>query len=94
MSTSGVKCYYEFMGTEQFANPITLISTYSRVSTARQEEERTIEVQLGTLRDFAREHGYTIVKEYIDDGWSGDILRGRRSTSCARTPKRRCGRQS
>ncbi|MGA8290949.1 MAG: recombinase family protein, partial [Rhodoplanes sp.] len=44
------------------------------VSTARQEEERTIEVQLGTLRDFAREHGYTIVKEYIDDGWSGDIL--------------------
>ena len=58
----------------QFANPITLISTYARVSTARQEEERTIEVQLGTLRDFARERGYTIVKEYIDDGWSGDIL--------------------
>ena len=62
------------MGTEQFTNPITLIATYARVSTARQEEERTIEVQLGTLRDFARERGYTIVKEYIDDGWSGDIL--------------------
>ena len=62
------------MGTDQFTNPITLISTYARVSTARQEEERTIEVQLGALRDFAREHGYTIVKEYIDDGWSGDIL--------------------
>ena len=72
--TSGVKCFYELMGTEQFANPITLIATYARVSTARQEEERTIEVQLGTLRDFARERGYTIVKEYIDDGWSGDIL--------------------
>ena len=53
---------------------MTLISTYARVSTARQEEARTIEVQLGTLRDFARERGYTIVKEYIDDGWSGDIL--------------------
>jgi site-specific DNA recombinase len=26
------------------------------------------------LRDFARQHGYSIVKEYIDDGWSGDIL--------------------
>ena len=62
------------MRTEQLANPITLISTYARVSTARQEEEGTIEVQLGALRDFAREHGYTIVKEYIDDGWSGDIL--------------------
>ena len=62
------------MDTEQFANPITLIATYARVSTARQEEERTIEVQLGALRDFARERGYTVVKEYIDDGWSGDIL--------------------
>ena len=62
------------MSVDPIANPITLISTYARVSTARQEEERTIEVQLGALRDFAREHGYTIVKEYIDDGWSGDIL--------------------
>ena len=62
------------MRTDPIPNPITLISTYARVSTARQEEERTIEVQLGALRDFAREHGYTIVKEYIDDGWSGDIL--------------------
>ena len=62
------------MGNEQFTNPITLIATYARVSSARQEEEGTIEVQLGALRDFARGHGYTIVKEYIDDGWSGDIL--------------------
>ena len=62
------------MRVDPITNPITLISTYARVSTARQEEERTIEVQLGALRDFAREHGYTIVKEYIDDGWSGDIL--------------------
>ena len=62
------------MGTEQFTNSITLIATYARVSTARQEEEGTIEVQLGALRDFARERGYTVVKEYIDDGWSGDIL--------------------
>ena len=62
------------MSVDPIANPITLISTYARVSTARQEEEGTIEVQLGTLRDFARERGYTIVKEYIDDGWSGDIL--------------------
>ena len=62
------------MRVDPIPNPITLIATYARVSTARQEEERTIEVQLGALRDFAREHGYTIVKEYIDDGWSGDIL--------------------
>jgi site-specific DNA recombinase len=51
-----------------------LVSIYGRVSTARQEEEGTIETQLAVLRDFARQHGHTIVKEYIDDGWSGDIL--------------------
>lgn len=26
------------------------------------------------MRDFAKEKGYSIVKEYTDDGWSGDIL--------------------
>ncbi|MGY3695036.1 site-specific DNA recombinase [Bradyrhizobium sp. USDA 3240] len=51
-----------------------LIAIYARVSTARQEEEGTVETQLIALRDFAHQHGYSIVKEYIDDGWSGDIL--------------------
>src|SRR5215471_11345075 len=51
-----------------------LIATYARVSTARQEEEGTIENQLSALRDHAQISGYTIVKEYIDDGWSGDML--------------------
>ena len=51
-----------------------LIAVYARVSTARQEEEKTIETQLSAVREFAKENGYTIVKEYIDDGWSGDIL--------------------
>jgi site-specific DNA recombinase len=58
----------------QMVGPVNLIAIYARVSTARQEEEGTIEVQLGTLRDFARQHGYKVVKEYIDDGWSGDVL--------------------
>lgn len=51
-----------------------LIAVYARVSTARQEEDGTIETQLSVLRDHAQQHGHTIVKEYIDDGWSGDIL--------------------
>lgn len=57
--------------------PVTstkLIAVYARVSTARQEEEGTVETQLIALRDFAHQHGYRIVKEFIDDGWSGDIL--------------------
>lgn len=56
-------------------NKITkLIAVYARVSTARQEEEGTIQTQLSAIKDHADENGYTIVKIYQDDGWSGDIL--------------------
>ena len=51
-----------------------LIAVYGRVSTSAQEIQETIEVQLLEVRKFACEHGYTIVKEYLDNGWSGDIL--------------------
>ncbi len=51
-----------------------LIATYARVSTARQEEEQTIQTQILTLKDFAQKNGYTIVKGYTDEGWSGDML--------------------
>lgn len=51
-----------------------LIAIYARVSTARQEEEQTIQTQLGTLREFAEKNHYRIVEEYVDDGWSGDVL--------------------
>lgn len=54
--------------------PIKLIATYSRVSTSNQEEQQTIKNQLNALRDFAKQNNYAIVEEYVDDGWSGDIL--------------------
>lgn len=53
---------------------VKLIALYARVSTSRQEEEQTIQNQLLVLREFAQKGDYRIVKEYIDDGWSGDIL--------------------
>lgn len=53
---------------------IKLIATYSRVSTSNQEEQQTIQNQLNALKDFAKENNYTIVENYVDDGWSGDIL--------------------
>jgi site-specific DNA recombinase len=62
------------MNHEELAPTTKLIAIYARVSTARQEEDGTIETQLSPLREFAQQHGYTIVKEYTDDGWSGDIL--------------------
>lgn len=51
-----------------------LIAIYARVSTARQEEEETIKTQLSAVKEFADRQGYRVVQEYIDDGWSGDIL--------------------
>ena len=53
---------------------IRLIAIYARVSTARQEDENTIETQLFAIREFAKTNGYKIVQEFIDDGWSGDML--------------------
>ena len=53
---------------------IQLIAVYARVSTARQEEEGTIETQLSAIREFASKNNYTIVKDYVDNGWSGDML--------------------
>jgi site-specific DNA recombinase len=55
-------------------NPTKLIAVYARVSTTKQEEEQTIKNQLDTCKEFAQKHGYTIVKEYTDEGWSGDLL--------------------
>src|ERR1700730_9524001 len=56
------------------AKPIKLIAIYARVSTARQEEEETVKTQLSAIREFAKKNEYVIAQEYIDDGWSGDIL--------------------
>ena len=53
---------------------VRLTAVYGRVSTAKQEEDGTIETQLTAVRDYAQQHGLSIVKEYIDDGWSGDVL--------------------
>ena len=51
-----------------------VVAIYGRVSTSNQENEGTIETQLSAIRQFAKENGYIIVKEYLDNGWSGDTL--------------------
>lgn len=47
---------------------------YARVSTERQEREKTIESQLEELRKVCEQNGVEVVKEYIDNGWSGSTL--------------------
>ena len=47
---------------------------YARVSTQLQEKERTIDSQLAELRRQIAKNGDELIKEYIDDGYSGAYL--------------------
>lgn len=51
-----------------------LAAIYARVSTARQEEEQTIKTQLSAVNEFVQKNDFKVVEEYVDEGWSGDIL--------------------
>lgn len=58
---------------DKISKTIKFIAVYARVSTSNQEDQKTVEAQLSEVRAFAKDK-YTIVKEYVDEGWSGDIL--------------------
>ena len=47
---------------------------YARVSSERQEKERTIGSQLEALRAYAAKSGMDIVEEFTDEGYSGARL--------------------
>jgi site-specific DNA recombinase len=47
---------------------------YARVSSALQEKEKTIQSQLAEMREICKCSGVEVVKEYVDDGYSGEIL--------------------
>ncbi len=53
---------------------IKLVAIYARVSTDRQENEKTVKNQLMVLHEYVEKNEYTVASEYIDEGWSGDIL--------------------
>ncbi|MFA6258900.1 MAG: recombinase family protein [Candidatus Paceibacterota bacterium] len=53
---------------------IKFVAVYARVSTSNQEDQKTVEAQLSEVHRHAKERGYVIIKEYVDEGWSGDIL--------------------
>jgi site-specific DNA recombinase len=47
---------------------------YARVSTEKQEKEKTIESQLAELREICKRDCVEIVREYVDNGFSGATL--------------------
>ncbi len=54
--------------------PNKLIAIYGRVSSTNQENEGTIETQIAAVKEYANAKGYIIVREYLDNGWSGDSI--------------------
>jgi site-specific DNA recombinase len=50
------------------------VAIYARVSTERQEKQETVHSQLAVLRDYAEKNNYTIHEEYVDEGYSGELL--------------------
>jgi hypothetical protein len=53
---------------------MTKAALYARVSTDGQQKEGTIESQLAELRKQVATASHELVKEYIDDGYSGTLL--------------------
>ena len=50
------------------------VAIYARVSSEKQEKQETVQSQIACLRDFAEKKGYAIVNEYVDEGYSGEML--------------------
>ncbi len=59
---------------EEIKKQNKLIVTYARVSTSLQEDQKTIENQISSVKEYADKNGLKIVQDYRDEGWSGDIL--------------------
>lgn len=53
---------------------IVKVSIYARVSSERQEREDTIASQIAQLKLYVEKNGYKITAEYIDNGYSGELL--------------------
>lgn len=56
------------------APPVKRAAIYCRVSTQEQQDGKNIDSQKEELVKYAIDKGYDIVKEYLDDGWSGGTL--------------------
>ncbi len=57
------------------------VALYCRVSTEKQEEQKTIKSQIAELREICK--NFEIVEEYLDNGYSGESL-DRPSLDCLR----------
>ena len=53
--------------------PLTPAALYARVSSDRQDVDLSVSAQLRALKDYARDNGYSIAREYVDEAESGRV---------------------
>ena len=58
---------------KQQYQPPTPAALYARVSSDRQDVDLSVAAQLRALRDYAKNNGYTVAREYVDEAESGRI---------------------
>ena len=56
---------------KQQYQPPTPAALYARVSSDRQDVDLSVAAQLRALRDYAKNNGYSIAREYVDEAESG-----------------------
>ena len=52
---------------------LTPAALYARVSSDRQDVNLSVAAQLRALRDYARNNGYSVAREYVDQAENGRI---------------------
>ncbi len=53
--------------------PLTPAALYARVSSDRQDVDLSVAVQMRALREYAKNNGYSVAREYMDEAESGRI---------------------
>ena len=53
--------------------PLTPAALYARVSSDRQDMDLSVSAQLRALRDYAKNNGYSVAREYVDEAESGRV---------------------
>lgn len=58
-------------GAEARGIAVMAVAPYARVSRDRQDTDLSISGQLRALREYTRQHGHEVVREFIDEAESG-----------------------
>ena len=58
---------------KQQLQPLTPAALYARVSSDRQDVDLSVAAQLRALRDYPKNNGYSVARDYLDEAESARI---------------------